>query len=238
MGALEQVTQMRREGRTDEEIISKLKEQRVSPKEINEALNHAQIKSAVSDMRGDDPPDDMPPAPLSPDNQPPDQGYGDYNQAPKEPQNEGYDQGQVYNPQPQEYYPQQNYQSYGDAYSQTNTDTIIEVSEQVFDEKSSEIVKRIDSFDEFKSLTQTRLDNLNERLKRIEAVIDKLQSAILEKIGSYGDNLESIKKEMSMMQDSFSKTLSPIVDIAQNRNSKYQNKSDEESKEKNSKKRK
>jgi hypothetical protein len=215
MGALEQVTQMRREGRTDEEIISKLKEQRVSPKEINEALNHSQIKNAVSDIRGDDPPEPLP----EDSQQYSDQSYGDYNQTTQEQQNVGYDQSQVYNPQPQEYYPQQSYQGYGDTYSQqTSTDTIIEVSEQVFEEKSSDIVKKIDSFEEFKSLTQTRLEDLNERVKRIEMLMDKLQAAILEKIGSYGSNLESIKKEMSMMQDSFSKTLSPMVEIAQNKN--------------------
>lgn len=243
MGVLEQVTQMRREGRTDEEIISKLKEQRISPREINEALNHAQIKSAVSDIRGDDP-NDIPPAPMPQgDQQYQDQGYGDYSQqAPaQDQQNYGYDQNQqVYNPQPQEYYPQQNYQSYGDAYSQTNTDTIVEVSEQVFEEKISEVMKKVESMDEFKSLTQTRLEHLDERLKRIEMVIDRLQSAILEKIGSYGSDLDSIKKEMSMMQDSFTKTLSPMVDIAQNRTPKnqQQDQPNEEMIEKVSKKRK
>ena len=34
-----------------------------------------------------------------------------------------------------------------------------------------------------------------------------MQIKILEKVGSYGGGLESIKKEMEMMQDSFSKTL-------------------------------
>ena len=36
-----------------------------------------------------------------------------------------------------------------------------------------------------------------------------MQIAILEKVGSYGQNLDSIKKEMSMMQDSFTKMVSP-----------------------------
>jgi hypothetical protein len=57
-------------------------------------------------------------------------------------------------------------------------------------------------------MLQTKMENLSERVKKIENIIDKLQIAILEKIGSYGGNLESIKKEMSMMQDSFSKVIS------------------------------
>jgi len=49
---------------------------------------------------------------------------------------------------------------------------------------------------------------LSERLKKIETTMDKLQIAILEKVGSYGQNLDGIRKEMSMMQDSFSKMVS------------------------------
>jgi hypothetical protein len=208
MGTIDQVTQMRQKNMSDQEIISELRKQNISPREINEALNHAQIKNAVSDIRGDDE------APMPQDQQ----QYGDYDQ---QAQNQGgYDQGQVYTPQPQQqaYYPQQQQQDYQQDYGQqqgyypqpqmaANTDTIVEVSEQVFDEKISGISKKVDSMDEFKVLTQARMEHLNERLKRIETIIDRLQASILEKIGSYGNNLDSIKKEMSMMQDTFSKTM-------------------------------
>ena len=63
-------------------------------------------------------------------------------------------------------------------------------------------------FKEFKALTESKLDNAVERLKKVENTIDKLQIAILEKIGSYGHNLESVKKEMSMIEDSFSQFIS------------------------------
>ena len=49
--------------------------------------------------------------------------------------------------------------------------------------------------------------NFNDFYKRIENIIDKLQISILEKVGSYGKNLENTKKEMSMMQDSFRKVM-------------------------------
>ncbi len=207
MGTIDQVTQMRQKNMSDQEIISELRKQNISPREINEALNHAQIKNAVSDVQGDEAP--MPQG---------EQQYGDYD--PQAQDQGGYDQSQVYTPQPQQqaYYPQQqqqqSYPDYGQQqgyYPQqqmtTNTDTIVEVSEQVFDEKISGISKKVDSIDEFKVLTQARMEHLNERLKRIETIIDRLQASILEKIGSYGSNLDSIKKEMSMMQDSFSKTM-------------------------------
>jgi DNA-binding transcriptional MerR regulator len=209
MGILEQVTQMRRENRSDEEIISALRNQGVSPRDINDALNHSQIKNAVSDIRGDDMPVPSPPE----EEQYAEQDYGAYPQEPVQ-QSQGYPQNQVYTPQPQAYYPQQ--EGYGQDYSPpNNTDTIVDIAAQVFEEKISEVSKKVDSTEEFKTLAGAKLEHLNERLKRIEAIIDKLQSAILEKIGAYGSNIESIKKEMSMMQDSFSKTLGPMAEIAE-----------------------
>ena len=206
MGTLDKVQQMRQSNMSDQEIISELRKQNISPREINEALNHAQIKNAVTDIQGENE------APMPQDQQ---QQY-DYEQ--QQAPDQGYDQGQVYTPQPQQaYYPpqQQGYQQdygqqqgyYPQPQTTTNTDTMVEISEQVFDEKISDIAKRVDSVDEFKILTQARMEHLNERLKRMESIIDRLQASILEKIGSYGSNLDSIKKEMSMMQDTFSKTM-------------------------------
>ena len=220
MGILEQVTQMRRENRSDEEIISALKNQGASPREINDALNHAQIKNAVSDIMGDDMQAPSPGA----------YAEQDYNQSQEAPQQE-YSQEQVYTPQPSQSYPPQDYQQGNgqDYYApQTNTDTIVEIASQVFEEKISDISKKADSSEEFKTLTKARLEHMDERLKRIEMIIDKLQSAILEKIGAYGSNIESIKKEMSMMQDSFSKVVGQ----------KIERKSHEASEEKISKKKK
>jgi len=42
-------------------------------------------------------------------------------------------------------------------------------------------------------------------------LIETLQIKILEKIGSYGQSIESVKKEMNMMQDSFAKMVPDIA---------------------------
>ncbi len=265
MSVLDQVAQMRRAGKSDEEIISDLRSQnpKISPREISEALNHAQIKNAVSDAysEGSENFNDLQvPSPQGP--QPPatDQSnnfeQGTYN--PSQPQNydSGYgqqnygsqpygNQSQQYNPD--QYAPQQEYyqpqsQDYGQGYDQqgyapsTGSDTMVEISEQVFEDKIRNIMKKIDSFEEFKALAQTKLEHLGDRLKRIESVMDKLQAAILEKIGSYGSDLGSIKKEMSMMQDSFSKTLNPLLDIAEGKHVKHESEPSHAKKEKTEKK--
>ncbi len=193
MALLDQITQMRNQGYTDEQIVGGLQQQGISPQEITDALSQSQIKNAVA---------------------------GEY--APQEAYAQpagGYDQ-QAYAPQ-DAYTGQQGYDQGGyGAYPQqggASTDTTIEVAEQVFSEKIKKTEKQIREFSEFKTLTQTKIDNFDERLKRIEKTIDTLQIKILEKIGSYGEDIAGTKKEMQMMRDSFGKIINPLAEKAETR---------------------
>lgn len=135
-------------------------------------------------------------------------------------------QGESYPNQDQQQYPQDQYQpeqyippeyspqqEYGYPTSGiSDTDTIIEITEQVFSEKIKTIQKQVEDLTEFKVLAQTKINNISDRLKRIELNIDRLQAEILEKVGSYGRGLEGIKKEMGMMQQSFGKIVKTVVD--------------------------
>jgi hypothetical protein len=117
--------------------------------------------------------------------------------------------------QSQRYPSQQDYQY--SQYSQqaggiTDTDTMIEVADQVFSEKNKPLQKKIEDMNEFRVLAQANIDHISERLKKIESIIDKLQATILEKVGDYGGGIESVKKELTMMQDSFGKMVNGIAD--------------------------
>ncbi len=202
MGILEEIIKMQNEGREDEEIASELKQRGISPKQIEDSLNQARIKNAVSKENEEYPPNPQqysPTAPPKPSTQEISENEEGYEQNNPYGQ-EGYEQesGQ------QGYYPQEGYEQ---RYQTDNTDTIIEISEQVFSEKIKKTRKQLDELNEFKILFQTKVENSLNRLKKIEDILDKLQMAILEKVGSYGKNLEEIKKEMSMMQDSFRKVV-------------------------------
>ena len=52
MTTLEEVQNMKDQGYNDDEIISTLEEQGVSPKEIYDSLNQAQIQGDVSNIQG------------------------------------------------------------------------------------------------------------------------------------------------------------------------------------------
>ncbi|MCX6747034.1 MAG: hypothetical protein NTU63_02770 [Candidatus Pacearchaeota archaeon] len=233
MGVLEQVTKMKNQGYRDDEIISELHQQGVPPREINDALKQVQIKYAVSDVEDME---KMRPSIIRPGEEedlaaPTSQISTAYksktremSEVPKEevyvPQpQEQYAPSQYASPSqaPQEAYPSDVYSEYP-AYGGFDTDTIIEISDQIFTEKIKKIQRQVDLTTEITTLLETKMDNISERLNRIETIIDKLQFAILEKVGSYGQNLEGIKKEMSMMQDSFSKMVNPIMEFEKNRN--------------------
>jgi hypothetical protein len=123
-----------------------------------------------------------------------------------QPYSETEPQSQQYQ---QDYYQPQEYASSGRT---ADTETIMDISEQVVIEKTADMIKQLNDLNEFKTLNQSKIQDIEIRLRRIESIIDKLQILILEKVGSYGENLDSIKKEMSMMQDSFGKMINPVLD--------------------------
>jgi len=229
MGILDQVSQMRTQGYQEDQIIQELQDQGISPKAINDALSQSQIKNAISDQDNMD--EYQNPTESNPEIGSPSHIRGkQYNPGVQEMGNnmgqEVYDpnQEQYQDEDPgysqQEYYPQEDYSGGGYGYSQPQdysagggySDTIIEVSEQVFSKKIKKIQRQLDDVIEFKALSETKIESFEKRLKRIEQVIDKLQISILDRIGSYGKNLDSIKREMSMMQDSFGKMINPLVE--------------------------
>lgn len=200
MGTLDQVMQLKGQGMTDEQIVANLQEQGVSPKEITDAINQAQIKNAVSS----DPQQAQyeAPAPVA--------AAGQEAVAPAAYTPTTQEAPADYAPQQaagQEYYQDAGYeqQGYAPQAAAMDSDTIIEIANQVFAEKVKKTEKSIDELNELKTLAQVKLEGIDERLKKIEKVIDTIQIKILEKVGSYGEQLRSTKKEMAMMQDTFKK---------------------------------
>ena len=108
----------------------------------------------------------------------------DYAPEPQPREQQNYSRPQQYPEQgyQQEDYPQENYDTYAPSY---DSDIMIEIAEQVFQEKTKKIQKQVDEINEFKTLAEVKIKDTSERLKRIETMIDKLQISILEKVGSY-----------------------------------------------------
>lgn len=209
MNLSDQINQELSQGKTEGEIIKNLSEQGYDQKTINDSLHQIKIKNAVNTETQEDNlkmEQDNTPTPEYDQQNYSNQDYGgDYI-------NQGYDQNYA---QDQQTYANQGYdQGYNQApeasYS-SDSGRIIEISEKVFDEKIQKIHDKLSKLEEFKTLTQSKVDNFSQRINKIESTIDKLQAAILKKIGSYTDTLDNIQDEMSMMQNSFGKIVNQAV---------------------------
>jgi len=195
MGVLEQVTNLKNQGYSEQDIVDNLSQQGISPKEITDAINQAKIKSAVSNPGGPG-----------------------TTEAPPTPETTAGTEGGYYTPQtqetgadysaaaPTEYYEEGAYAPAATS-AGVDSDTIIEIANQVFAEKIRKTEKRLEELEELKTIVKVKVDSIDERLKRIEKMIDSLQVQILEKVGSYGRELQSTKKEVSMLEDTLGKTI-------------------------------
>jgi hypothetical protein len=197
MGLIEQIKQMQNSGIPENQIIENLQEQGIPPADIQNSLNQIRVKNAVAGESGTYE----------------QETYSPQEQIPQMPEDfQNYDENQNYpqeeysqDPYSQEEYSQ--YQQMPQEYSQTNSDNTLEIAEQVVSNSLEKINPKISQLQEYKKLSESELKNLNKRLEKIEQTIDKLQMAILEKVGSYGQGIQEIKNEMEMMQESFSKSL-------------------------------
>jgi len=84
-----------------------------------------------------------------------------------------------------------------------SSDTINEIAEQIVTEKISQIRNKIEESISSKNIIETKIEYLDERIKRIEKVIDRLQLSVLQKVGDYMTNVEDIKQELIETQKSF-----------------------------------
>lgn len=241
MALIEKIGYLREQGLSSEEIVRTLQEEGVSPREISEALEQSQVKSAVSEgMPGMQPSlmaapvDDMPNGVKI--TQQKEQQFQQENveRQMQEGAREEYAQAQQAQEEyastqeaQQEYYPapqaQQEYYEHpqtGEEYqyqpaqyapAQTDTEMIAEIAEQVANEKFEKIQSQISEALRFKVETEGRINSINERVRRMEVIIDRLQSAILGKIGEYGKDISELKQELETTQESFSKVLEPIT---------------------------
>lgn len=211
MTTLDMVMEMQKNGMTDTEISRTLMQQGVSPQEINDAINQAKIKSAL---------DGSPQINAMQEQQmeypQPQQNYPQY----PEPQS----QQQQY-PQQEQYYPQQypaeQYQEQPQQYADDqyyaqqgimSTETITQIAEQVVKEAFKDYNKKTGDVATFKSITEDKVKDIEDRIRRIENIIDKLQQSIIQKIGEFGENSSTIKKDIENLHEITSKLMNPLID--------------------------
>ena len=225
MAALEEVKKMQEQGMAENEIIQSLQQKGMKYKEISEALAQSRIKAAVEEppqeniisnssesVQSSGTNSNMQKSMLeTPGELAPIQSRENLPQSEEIPSELPQDQQGVEEMASEEYgvpEPSENqydYQSYDSNGRGLSSDVITEISEQVVSEKLSETRKHLEKVIDFKTTIEAKTDSIEERLKRIENIIDTLQSSILRKVGDYVTNVDDIKKELIETQKSFPK---------------------------------
>lgn len=223
MSTLDRIIEMQKKGVPDVEISTQLQNEGISPTEIGDSLNQAKIKNAISapeesedeqmysqgmtsSIMSKQPPATQQPAAIPA----PEEYYQELDP------NANYQQP-IAGEQPQDDYYQQTPQAYTqqDYYapqSGANTETIFEIAEQVVTEKLDTYKKRIGDVVSFKNTIQDKVDDIDDRLKRIEDTIAKLQQAVIGKIGEFGESNAMIHKDLDNLHGTVSKLMNPLVD--------------------------
>ena len=216
---------LKKQGISDAEISTQLQNEGVSPSEINDSLNQAKIKNAISPS--EQPAQQGMQESIMPNQ--PNQNMTPEQQVPKQPMTQELPAPQpaapapeIYPPQQYQQQPQENYyQETPQAYSQQDyyapqqsmdTETISEIAEQVTTEKLNEFKKKIGDIASFKTTTQDKVTDIDERLKRIENLIDNLQQSIINKIGEFGESNAMVHKDLDNLHGTVSKLMNPLID--------------------------
>jgi hypothetical protein len=221
MATLDKIIELQKTGMSDTDISTQLQNEGVSPTEINDSLNQAKIKNAVAPPEapspGEEPMQEMtssimeqPAQPIAEAPVPAPQAYAP--QAPEanyqQPAEGTQPQDNYYQQTPQAY-PQQDYYT---PQSGANTETIFEIAEQVVTEKLDIYKKKIGDVVSFENTIQDKVNDMDDRLKRIEDTIGKLQQAIIGKIGEFGESSAMIHKDLDNLHGTVSKLMNPLMD--------------------------
>lgn len=200
MGTIDDIKRMQGEGKSDFEIRETLRARGLSSREIDDAVSQAKIKDAVaSGSDGSGMYSNSYEATPGQENNMPQQGFEGMQPSlvAEEVSPELAPQSEYSYSQPEADYSQ--YQNYQNSMS---SDVITEIAEQIVDDRLSYLKEKVDKALEFRTIADARISSIDERLKRIEKIIDTLQMSVLQKVAGYVNDVSDIKKEMQETQKS------------------------------------
>jgi len=201
MAVLEKVRELQKQGLSESQITQSLMNENISPMEISEALSQSKIKSAVSEsFEGMQPSamiqEQVPVETPVPQVQMPQQAYAQQNYAPQE----------TYQQYPQE---QQEQTYYNQGF---DLETIRDLARREIESSMLKIRQQIDYLSKNVAEISAKLKIADSKINTAESSIRELNSAIIKKVGEYGEAMVNLSDEMKATQKSFAKVLNPILD--------------------------
>lgn len=209
MATLDRVIQLQQAGLNEEGVINQLRQEGVSPREIETALSQSRIKEAMSHQI---PEEEMQQSIMANEqegyqqsySQQPQQGYSPQPNMPSSEPPQTYDN---YTNSTQSYYDGEYYGAGG-----TSAETISEIAEQIVNERFDNYHKKTGDIVAYQNETKDRISDIDHRLKRIEESIEQLQRDIIKRIGEFGDSNSLVHRDLENLHNTMSKMVNPLMD--------------------------
>lgn len=191
--SIDEVIGLIKQGYSDSDIIAHLQESGYSPQDINDAMNQARIKIELAETAGEEYPTEE---------------YAEASEA-QAPAPAPAPAPQ-YAPQYYQYAQQPSQQQYAEAES-PSVEAIEEIAEGVISEKWEEFRAKVGDIGEMKSYLESRINELNDRVKRLEASMDRLHVATLAKVDEQGRSVKALSSEVEALEGTLGKVMQPLV---------------------------
>lgn len=89
---------------------------------------------------------------------------------------------------------------------------IEELAEAIIDEKWAELVENINRIIDWKEKTEARIAGIETEFKNLKENFDKLQGAVLEKVGEYDRHIQDVGTEVAALEKVFQKVLPGFIE--------------------------
>jgi DNA-binding transcriptional MerR regulator len=183
MDLADAIAEMLKAGYSEEQIIDYLRQQGFSPKEVLDALNKLKLrKEEVMPSIMEVPQPSQPSPPFEAKTE---------KLIPQMPFAEEATIAQM--------------PSYG-------LETIETLAEEIINEKFELMKRRIGDIEELKKSLEDKIKSLEEKVRRIEYNLDNINLLILKRHEEQHREIKQIGKEISMLEEAFSKVLKPLTE--------------------------
>ncbi len=137
--------------------------------------------------------------------------------APQQAGQYDYAQGQQQPTYQEQYAPQAQYadQSGGQQYAQgygSDLETIRDIAKREIESSITKLRQQVELSTKISLELKSQVQMIEARLSKTEIIIQELQSAIIRKMGEYGEAISGISAEVQETQKSFSKLINPLLD--------------------------
>ena len=99
-----------------------------------------------------------------------------------------------------------------DPYAGAGDAKMEEMAESIIDEKWQDLIENVKKIVEWKEQTELKLRDMENKLNNMQTGFDNLQKSVLEKVGEYDKNIQTVGTNVAALERVFQKILPGFVE--------------------------